>query len=204
MMEQVSSFVKENESGLARILNAPQRKRLNQISLQMEGISALTRPEVAEALGMLDEEQDQIRQLLNQSRAQQMTTWIGSMMATRPPRNPVGDPNAREASSTTGPPTKADDNSASKSDPEAIARSKAAREKAMKQGFETMRDRSDQIHAGSVREIINLLSKAQRARFEILLGPPFDPKKINELGQPPRREGPTRSTEPMPVDEKKS
>jgi hypothetical protein len=197
LMEQVSTFVKENENGLAKILKAPQRKRLNQISLQMEGISALTRPEIAEALGLLEEEQEQIRQILNGSRAQQMGTWIGSMMTMRP-RKPGDDPKA-------GPSTKKPEEKAvANDDPQAEAKAKVAREKAMKQGFETMRDRTDQIHAATVKQIVNLLSRAQRARFEIMLGPPFDPRKINDLGQPPRRVGAAPSNEPKPTEDPKS
>jgi hypothetical protein len=198
MMEQFSSFVRENENGLAKILNAAQRKRLNQISLQMEGISALTRPEIAEALGLLDEEQEQIRQLLNQSRTQQMGTWIGSMMTIRRPQKPGDDPKAGPST------TKPGEAPLASNDPQAEAKAKVAREKAMKQGFETMRDRTDQIHAATVKEIVNLLTRSQRAKFEIMLGKPFDPKKVNDLGQRPRRDAAGPGADLKPTDDPQS
>ena len=183
MMNQFSTILRENETGLGRILNAPQRKRLNQISLQMEGISALTKPEIVEALGMTEEELEMVQQVLTRSRAMQMTTWIGSMMAMRPNRQPPADPKAntegaakKDASPPGDPPA---------GTVELDAKAKADREKAMRQRFESMRDQSDQIQNRAVREITNILSKAQRAKFENLLGPPFDPKKINNFGRPP-------------------
>jgi hypothetical protein len=194
MMNQVGSFLKENENGLAKILNAPQRKRLSQISLQMEGITALTKPEIVEALGMVDEEVEQVQQILNQSRAQQTAAWIGSMMSMRPPR-----PNP-SAASASDPKAKAGE----PANPEVEAKARAAREKAMKQNFETMRDRTDQIQNQAVKQISEVLSKAQRAKFESLMGPPFDPKKINNLGGPPRRDGAPTDSEPKPPADKKT
>jgi hypothetical protein len=186
MLNQVSTFMKSNEDGLAKILNAPQRKRLNQISLQMEGVSALMKPEIVESLGMLEEQVEQIQAVLNQSRTQQMTTWIGSMMAMRPPRPPATDP-ARPKPETA---------------PEDDAKARLAREKAMKQRFDTMRNQTDQIHGKAVKQITDLLTRSQRAKFEIMLGPPFDPAKLNNLGRPPRLEGEQETKEPTPDSEK--
>jgi hypothetical protein len=201
MMNQFSSFAKENEVGLAKILNAPQRKRLNQIALQMEGVSALLKPDIIEALALMEEEQEQIQQLLNQSRAQQMTTWIGSMMSMRP-RRPSGANDQADVPADLDPKSSGEPKP-SKSTPESEAKARTEREKAMRKNFETMRDRTDQIHNRTVKEIINVLSKAQRAKFELLLGPPFDPSKINEFGRPPRQEGARPDLNPKP-DEKKS
>ena len=191
MMDQLGGFMKENEAGLARILNPAQRKRLNQVALQMEGIAALTRPEIVEALGMDEEEEQAIRQILAQSRMMQMTSWVGSMVAMRPARRPSApnakaDPNANPDPNANANTKPADD------DPKA----KLEREKAMRKGFETMRDRTDQIQERTVKEILTVLSRAQRAKFEILLGPPFDPKKLNDLGRPPGRPGTAPATKP--------
>lgn len=93
IMNQVSGLLKENETGFGRILSAGQRKRLNEISLQMEGISALARPEVAKALYLNQFQTDNIQRILAQSRMMQMTTWIEKMttMAMKMPRRPPGE-----------------------------------------------------------------------------------------------------------------
>ncbi len=183
LMNQISRFVRENESGLDRILKAPQRKRLKQIVLQMEGISALTRPEIIEALGMTEEEQELIQNILTRSRAMQMFTWIGSMMAMRSNRPPAADPKAVEGGNIKKSEASPADPNVPKPDDDAKAA--ADRRKAMRQRFESMRDQTDQIHEQAVREIKQVLSKGQRAKFENLLGPTFDPKKVSNLGRPP-------------------
>ena len=93
IMNQVSGLLKENETGFGRILTAAQRKRLNEISLQMEGVSALGRPEVAKALYLHPLQTENIQKILAQSRMMQMTTWIEKMttMAMKMPRRPPGE-----------------------------------------------------------------------------------------------------------------
>jgi hypothetical protein len=197
LMGQFSNLARENEAGLARLLNAAQRKRLSQIALQMEGISALTKPEIVEALGMSEDEEQAVRLILTQSRAMQMTTWVGSMMAMRPNRRANDDPNANpETTPPANPKTKPTPTTDPMPDPN-DPKARAEREKAMRNRFESMRNQTDQIQERAVKEISKVLSKAQRAKFEILLGPPFDPKKINTFGPPPRRDG-----EPPASDEK--
>ena len=208
MIGQFSSLARENEAGIVKFLKPAQRKRLNQIALQMEGISALTKPEIVEALGMMEEDEQAIRLILTQSRTMQMTTWIGSMMAMRPNR-PNGDPNVKNPTTPpTDPKTKPTPTTDARPDPPADPRLETdpkvrlEREKAMRGRFETMRDQTDQIQQRAVREISKVLSKAQRARFEIMLGPPFDPKKINNLGRPPQRNGEPAAPEESPATKK--
>ena len=210
LMNQVSRFVRENEEGLAKVLNANQRKRLDQIALQMEGITALTRTEIADKLGLLPEQREEIDQIIARSRAQQMTTWVGSMMSMRNQRRngeaagnneaPGNDAAAGNGATPAQPkaaksdrPTstrktspKAADDKATEARPDPQGR--AEREKAMRQQFETMRSRTDQIHASAVKQISQILLRGQRIQFEGMMGPPFDPKKINTMGRPPRRQ----------------
>ena len=191
MISQFSTLARDNEAAINTILKGPQRKRLSQVALQMEGISALTKPEVVEALGMTEEEEQAVSQVLSQSRTLKMTSWIGSMMTMRPPNRRPGsgaDPTAAPKAETTTTAPKADP--AAKPDaiadtPENDAKARLEREKAMRKQFETMRTKTDQIQDRTVREVLKLLTKAQKTKFENLLGPPFDPKKINNLGRPP-------------------
>ena len=136
-----------------------------------------------------------------------MTTWIGSMMAMRPNRQAPTDPNANPSrpGDPNAPPPARDgarppqnagpsDTATAKADP--APKDRAEREQAMRKRFESMRDRTDQIQDSTVRQIARTLSKAQRTKFENMLGPPFDPKKINTLGRPPGRSG----SPPAPVE----
>jgi hypothetical protein len=203
MLNQISSFVQQNEEGLNKILNPAQRKRLYQISLQMEGISALSRPEVIDALGIDEEQHQEIQQILNQSRALQMSTWIGSMMKMRDQEK---NPKAVEAESRPEPKAQKTKNAKpiEKPKPATEPQTPVDREKMMKQRFESMRDRTDQIQSQTVKQITQVLSNGQRRTFEILLGPPFDPRKINNLGRPPQRREPGTTADPKPSTDKKT
>ena len=74
-------------------------------------------------------------------------------------------------------------------------KARAERERALRKQFQSMRDQTDQLQDRAVREISRLLTKNQRVKFEKLLGPPFDPAKINTLGPPPRCDQPEASDE---------
>jgi hypothetical protein len=65
MIEMVTTLVRDGESSLAKILDKKQLARLNQIALQMEGVAALGRPEVAEAIYLAPEQVEQIQEILN-------------------------------------------------------------------------------------------------------------------------------------------
>ena len=52
--------------------------------------------------------------------------------------------------------------------------------------FTKMRNGTDEIQNATTTKILKVLTKTQRARFEKLLGPPFDPGKFTFPGQPPR------------------
>lgn len=75
-LNQVGEMLRESEDGLARILKPTQRKRLDQIALQMEGIAAVARPDMAERLNLGPDQEEMIQQVLAQGRSMQMTTWI--------------------------------------------------------------------------------------------------------------------------------
>jgi hypothetical protein len=196
-MNQVGDMLHENETGLAKILKPAQRKRLDQVALQMEGIAAVARPEMAYTLNIGPDQQEMIQQTLVQSRAAQMSTWIeqGRAMARlgrnrgqggagggggpaggpgQTPGQPQGQAQTQTQTQTPGQPAPADPNKA-----------RAEQQKAMRKQFETMRDRTDQVQDQTTREILKVLTKKQRAHFDRLLGPPFDPGKVNTLGRPP-------------------
>jgi Spy/CpxP family protein refolding chaperone len=66
--EKFAEIAKEARTKLDSILNADQLKRFRQITLQQRGGEALGDPEVAESLGLSDEQKGRIRELAEKAR----------------------------------------------------------------------------------------------------------------------------------------
>jgi hypothetical protein len=174
MIELISTITREGESGLAKILDKRQLARLNQIALQMEGIAALARTEVAEANYLSPEQVAEIQEILNDAKGQQIGNFLrqGFAMRGRRDANPG--------------PQKPQSGEAKPDDPEAQARRRQAERERMRTEFTKFRDSSDRIHDATTAKILRVLDKKQRARFEKLLGEPFDPSKLGGFGGPGR------------------
>ena len=202
MVDSISAMVREREEGLARILAKPQRKRLEQISLQMEGISSLARAEVAEAVNLSPGQSESIQEILGQTRTQQMGHFMGQALAARAarPTDPSRPPQSYDEAKTDAPkaprprteadrPAKADPAkktgdapTPAADDPEAeVKRRQAAREKGQAR-FSKMMEGSDKIQDAATAKIAKILTRRQRERFEKILGEPFDPGKLNGPG----------------------
>ena len=61
MRSEMEARAKESDEKLAKILDAKQIERLNQLRLQRQGAMALGRPEVGKQLGLSEEQQEKIR-----------------------------------------------------------------------------------------------------------------------------------------------
>lgn len=201
MVDSIAAMVREGEEGLARVLTKPQRKRLEQISLQMEGISSLARAEVAEAVNLSPGQSETIQEILGQSRTQQMGHFMGQALAARaarpaePSRPPQPHDEAKtdapkaprprtepDRAATADPAKKAGDAPAPADDPDAEAKRRlAAREKGQAR-FSKVMEGSDKIQDAATAKIAKILTRRQRERFEKLLGEPFDPGKLNGPG----------------------
>jgi hypothetical protein len=218
MIETMTTLVREGESGLAKILDKKQSARLSQIALQMEGISALGRQEVADAVYLSDDQVEAIREILQETKNNQMGLMMRQALTMRRPRsgpaapqpadqNPraakAGDPQAAEAK---GQPAARDDE-----DPEAAAKRRAAdREKRMGE-LSKFREGFDRIQDENNAKILRLLTRKQRDRFNKLLGEPFDASKLGGPGGfggpggPPRAaaeaEGEVKPTTPTATGE---
>ena len=194
MLDMISTITREGESGLAKILDKKQRARLTQIALQMEGVSALARPEVAEAIYLMPEQVEQIQEILAESR---------TSPADRPFPPNQGDrhgPRARRAEDAGGPPVDEARNTAKRDpsrtaattkdrpadpvrdDPETKAKRRQADRERMRTEFTKFRDGSDQIQNETATKLLRILTRRQRERFVKLLGEPFDPAKLEGPG----------------------
>lgn len=77
MQKEAETREAETFKQIAEILQPEQLKRLKQIQLQLEGPSALRRPEVAEAIGLSADQKAQLEQLATESQAATMKLWEG-------------------------------------------------------------------------------------------------------------------------------
>jgi hypothetical protein len=59
--EKMQAMGAANEKALAEVLSADQMKRLKQITLQAQGVAAVERPEVAEALALTSEQKEKLQ-----------------------------------------------------------------------------------------------------------------------------------------------
>ncbi len=84
--KRLESLNAEVEKELAKILNEQQLKRLRQISLQVEGLAALGRPSIAKEVGITEEQQAKIREILREAAEKRRAIFQ---------QGPTGDPQAR-------------------------------------------------------------------------------------------------------------
>jgi Spy/CpxP family protein refolding chaperone len=206
LMSQVGQLLQENESGINKILDKAQRKRLTQISLQMEGVNALVRPDVVKAVNLSPTQQVEVERRIAISRNAQMTVWITqmSLMAARRGAAPRPEAessrpggrllNARPDQKSANP----DDSDQTPQPPltEAERKARQQRQNEARKEFESIRDRTDAIQEQAVTAVLKVLTRRQRATFEKLLGEPFDPSQVNSsFGRPGDRRDPGASAE---------
>jgi hypothetical protein len=72
MGEKMQARAKENKKKVYEILLPPQRERLDQIVLQVAGAQALGRPEVAEKLGLSDDQKTKLQGLADAAQQKRM------------------------------------------------------------------------------------------------------------------------------------
>ncbi len=170
MMDTISSLVREGEGGLAKVLDKKQLTRLNQIALQMEGIAALGRDEVAEAVYLTPEQTQSVKDVLAETKNNQLAFVMQQGMAMRMRRpTPTPAPTADAKAKTDADPV----------DPEeAKTKARAAGRERMQTQVAKMRDGTDKIQDESTTKVLKILTRKQKDRFDKLLGPPFDPAKF--------------------------
>jgi hypothetical protein len=214
MMDNITNLVREGETGLAKILDKKQSTRVNQLVLQMEGVSALGREDIALAINLSPEQSQQISEILNTNKNSQMTYVFTQAMSMRMNRGGGGPAAAaagndgadaapaaagnvgrtrrgRPATAKAGTSTKKDDATATKKaeanaedeNPEEAAKRRTAMRERMQGQITKMREGTDKIQNDTVTQLLKVLSKKQRERFEKLLGPPFDPSKFTSQMQ---------------------
>ncbi len=77
LREKAQERMKELEKKIADVIGGEKFKRLKQIELQVQGTGALRRPEVAEFLGLTDEQKSKLTELGQQNRQQMRGIFEG-------------------------------------------------------------------------------------------------------------------------------
>jgi hypothetical protein len=174
---QILAMREEGETPVAKILARSQRIRLEQIALQQEGLSALTRPEIAQRLNMSPEQQELIREIIVQMRQGMLQQAQGdlSRMLGEPSVNGRVDREATQAEALS---------------PELKSQMSVMQKKA----GDRIRQQAARGRQRASQEIGKILSRKQREAYNRMLGKPFDPTKPGGGGDR-RAASDTRSTD---------
>jgi hypothetical protein len=189
LMAMIEDLRRENEEALSRIFDKRQRERVAQISLQLEGLMAVTRPEIATKLNLDEYQLQQIQDLKEQYEANR-----GELHAAQEERFSLRANAFRPKPDGPRP-------SAARPRPESEAAvgkagraSAGAEPKREESEGERMKRESDELGVRFARELNKVLTRRQKTVFNRMLGEPFDLTKVQLRG------GQSRSISAVPAD----
>jgi hypothetical protein len=175
-----------SEQALAKILERGQFGRLKQIQLQLDGLRALTRPDMIEKLTLGEDQVEQIQQLLREGQQAQRENgrpW-GDMMKTAFP-NPNAGNNGQNGGGQNG-------NGGGRGgrggfpnmrDPAVREAMNNFMEKPeVKAKLEEMRTGNEKIQSQLAMAVNRALGKRQAAAYKKMLGAPFDLSQVRGGG----------------------
>jgi hypothetical protein len=173
MRQQMEALNQESEAAILRVLTQPQKTRLAQIALQIEGPLAVTRPEIMAALKMKEPQIQKLQAVLAQMQATQREAMTAQMTKMRdlfrnarnapPAGNPGGGPGGAPANETAQNPGRGGRFTMNPQMQEAMQTS-------MKESGELQ----DQLLAKAEAGINKLLTASQKKKIKSMLGPEFD------------------------------
>jgi hypothetical protein len=154
--ESAGAIREQTDAALKKILKPAQFSRLQQIDLQAQGPLVIVRPDVARALNLSSDQVEQAQTVIDQARStgrEQMMRSGREFFESLQTNN----------SNNQQPPT----------DPEAM------RER-FQTHMEQMRTSAQGLEDSAVQQVTRILTKAQRTKFNAMLGPPFDLALLND------------------------
>lgn len=192
MRTQMTALAQESEAAILKILTKPQKLRLSQIALQIEGPMAVSRPEIAKSLKLNETQVEKIMGVLAQMQLAQQEIMMAQMTQMRGlfgggrggpggggpggggPGGQAATPPRDNAVAATkgagGDATKDANNRGGRNRPQMTPEAQEAMQTAMK----TAGEQQDQLQAKAETAIAKVLTKSQKATFNKLLGPEFD------------------------------
>jgi hypothetical protein len=158
--QSVPAIREQTEAALKKILKPGQFSRLQQIDLQAQGPLVVVRPDVARALNLssnqIEQAQTVINQATGQGREQMMRSGFEFFQSLQ-------NNNSNNTNNNQQPPP----------DPEV-----------MRERFQThmvnLRTSAQGLEDKAVQQVNRILTKAQRTKFNAMLGPPFDLALLND------------------------
>lgn len=192
MQQTQATMQAENKAALGKILTSKQANRLYQISLQLEGPTAVTRPEVAQKLRLTEQQLMEIEQVRTGSQVaqrelfSQMRGMFGGGRGG--PGAPGGPGNAQGTPAGPGGATKGQQARPGGPGGGQPFDREAMREYFQSEEFKTQRAKMDEqreaIQDKMEEGIGKVLTKYQRASFNKMLGEKFDTSKMRGFGGP--------------------
>ena len=186
MREAMNELQTGSEQALAKILDRGQYSRIKQIQLQMEGIPALLRPDMAEKLSISEEQAEEIQGLLRegrQSARENGRAYFEIMREAVPDQgnnaqnanNPQNGQNGQNAGNN----GRGGRNGPNMRDPAVQAAVKSFMDKpATKAKLEEMKSQNDKLQNQLVASVNRILSRRQATAYKKMLGPAFDMAKL--------------------------
>ncbi len=92
MMEAMTQIGQATNASVSKILEKPQKDRLNEIELQIIGVTAVTRPDVAKRLNLSPPQMTQIQVIIEQMNTAQRELMASGMQGMRGNRGGQGGP----------------------------------------------------------------------------------------------------------------
>ncbi len=180
MREAEEELTQNSEQTLARILDRGQATRLRQIKLQMDGVNALTRPDMIEKLNLDEDQVVQIRELLGQSRQAQFENgrvFFDMMRSAFPPNDrqnggPGGGGPGGPGGPGGGPGGPGGPNFRDPAFREAM--DKFMEKPEVKAKMDEMRTQGAKLESQLAAAVNRVLGKRQASMYKAMLGAPFD------------------------------
>jgi len=173
MRDQMNALNEETEAAILRILTKPQKTRLAQIALQIEGPLAVTRPDIAASLKLTDSQIQKLQVALTKMQAAQqeamtaqMTKMRALFAAARTAGNPGGGPGGAPADQVA-------QNAGGRGGRNRFSMSPQMQE-AMQTATKEAGELQDQTLAKTEAAINKLLTASQKKKIKAMLGPEFD------------------------------
>jgi hypothetical protein len=181
--ENNASLKDETEGTLRKILNKPgQYARVQQIDLQEAGPLVVGRPDVAKALNLAPDQIDKIQAVitqleqgadqLNETRRQ----FFDSMRQSGGFGGPGGGPGGGGRRGNNNNPM----NNNQPQQPQLSDAEREARRAQFQQAMQQMNDQSTNLKDQAVKAVGAILTKGQKAKFNQLIGKPFDLSQLND------------------------
>jgi len=188
MQKAMAAIQKQTDEALKKILKKEQIARLSEIDLRRQGPMAVFRDDIAQKLGISEEQMVMMQEVRNDMRTGQREARKGQGAVQRA----IRDQMQAAGIDTNAPPAAADPNAPAQKGgggrnrgPNREAQEKfLASNPELKKQMDEAQKASDQVQDQAIAAIGEVLTKSQKNKFNKMLGKPFDVDKLRNPGGP--------------------